>query len=606
MKKIISVLLCTVMLLSLIPMLPQTVSAESLRNFDVRLNEPIASHTPDFTAEFNTDAYLYSSVTWQENSPGFSAKLNSSDEFKAGLAYKVTIWIMLSDDYHFATAANGDLDTAITVNGQAISFLKIEDRNSQNQITEVTITCEYEPLGGMTVSNVMITGIPTPVEGQMPIYSFSLGSTNAYSFYHTEPVVWWDQTTGKQMGSGDTFIKGHKYQVNIWLSANRYKGFTYRLDGSGNPDVNVTLNSWAADSVTTAYEQDPREVIDIRYTFPACQAAHTCAPKLVPQQDPTCLMPGFKAYYACSCGKNFEDAAGKKEITDMDGYGIIAALGHKEGSWSYNGTHHYKKCTTCQEVIPGTNAPHAGGTASCIQKATCSTCGQSYGQLDSDHRWGPKYDYKTAAGHAWVCADCKTHSSIEAHTPGAAATATTPQKCTVCDYIITPAKSHTHSLTKVAQVPATCMNEGIKEHYACSGCSKLFADAAGKKEVSETELAIGALGHTASNDWTWDETYHWRICTVCTQLLEETKMVHEAEPCSCGYIAGQETTQKATEETTEEATEENTEPKPTQPEEPAPAEPGGMNWLVIVLVALLCCGIGVLATVLILKKKGNK
>lgn len=717
MKRILSAVLCAVLLLALVPVLPQTVSAASLTNFNIRLNEPIASYTPDFSPEFNTNATVYSNVTWQENSPGFNMKLNSSDEFKAGLAYKVEIWVRLGAGNSFATDSYGDLAAAITVNGKAISSLKIEERNAQNQIVEVTITCNYDPLPGREISSVLIKGVPTPVAGNMPGYSFTIEGSS-YGFYPTEPVVWRDKTNNfKQLDSSDTFIQGHEYQLCIWLSANREGGFTFRTDQYGNPQVNVTINSWAPDKVNKAYEQDGREVIEILYTFPACAAAHTCQPKLVPMQKQTCVMPGFKAYYECACGKCYEDAAGTKLITDMDGYGIIPADGHKEGDWSYNGTHHYKKCTTCREIIPGTEAAHSGGTASCIEKAQCSTCGASYGELDSEHRWGPGWDYKDASGHAWICADCKTHSEIyahkpgpaatetspqtctdcgyviqpalhvhtpgdlrynsgehyryctvcgemmenenhkggkatcvekgkctvcgyaylpenedhtpdtkwtacaglyhaklcklcgahctpEEHKPGAAATETSPQTCTVCGYIITPAKNHTHKLSKVEMVPATCLKEGMKEHYACSGCSDKFTDAEGKNKIPESEtLKLPALEHEYSGQWEHSDTEHWMICGNCKEPLEQTRMKHDLQngKCQlCGY------TEKAgTDETPSTGTgPTDTTPAATDPKSPE-KDNNGMPWwgYVIIILGGINAGIGIAFILIKLKKK---
>ena len=539
MKRFLSVLLCAVLVLMLLPAISQTASAESLSNFNVRLNEPIASYSPDFSAEFNTDLHMYTTVTWQENSPGFNAKLNSSDEFRAGLAYKVVIWIKLGDGDYFATDIYGDLAAAITVNGKAISSLKIDGRNSQGQINEVTITCEYGPLAGREINSVMITGIPTPVEGQMPIYSFTVDS-NAYSYYHTAPVVWWDMTTGKEMDSSDTFIKGHKYQVNIWIQANREGGFTFKVDQNGNPQVNVVLNGWAADTVTTAYEQDGREVIDIRYTFPDCQASHTCAPTLVPLQKQTCVMPGFKAYYECSCGKCYEDAAGEELITDMDGYGIIPADGHKEGEWSYNGTHHYKKCTTCNEVIPGTNAAHSGGTATCVEKGKCAVCNYAYLPENEDHIPDTKWTACAGLYHAKLCKLCGAHCTPEDHKPGPAATETSPQSCTVCGYIMEPAKKHTHKLTQMAEIAPTCTEPGKAAHYSCSGCGQLFLDESAKEAVYESELAIPAQGHRMSNDHGFDAQNHWYLCVVCKADMTDTREAHQLQDgkCSvCGYVA---------------------------------------------------------------------
>ena len=536
MKRILSAVLCAALLLALMPALSRTVSAEGLSHFDIRLTEPVATYSPDFSLEYNTEARLYTSITWQEDSPGFSAKLSSGDEFKAGLAYKAEIWVRFGDGNYLATNANGDLDAALTVNGKAISSLKIEDRDSQGRINEVTITCKYDPLPGRQISSVLVKGVPTPVAGNMPIYSFSLGSS-AYDFYPTAPVVWWDMTTGEEMDSGDTFVQGHKYQVNIWLAANREGGCTFKTDSSGNPQVSATINSWAADKVTKAYEQDGREVIDIRYTFPACQAAHTCAPKLVPLQKQTCVMPGFKAYYECACGKCYEDAAGNKLITDMDGYGIIPADGHKEeDAWSCSSTHHYKKCATCREEIPGTNT---------------------------------------------------------AHTPGPEATETAPQKCTVCQYVLAPAKNHTHKLTLLPDVKPTCLATGTVAHYACSGCTALFSDAEGKKPLpADVNVILPALGHTPSDDWSFDTEYHWRTCATCREVLPETKMAHEAlegKCTTCGYTIGQAVVPT------------QTEPAPTQPGEQE--KPSIAPWIIAVVVGVVCFGAGIGAAVIILKKK---
>ncbi len=44
-----------------------------------------------------------------------------------------------------------------------------------------------------------------------------------------------------------------------------------------------------------------------------------------------------------------------------------------------------------------------------------------------------------------------------------------------------------HTLKKVAQVNATCSKAGTKAYYKCDSCDKLFADAAGKTEISKPE-----------------------------------------------------------------------------------------------------------------------
>lgn len=604
MKKIVSLLICAAMLLVVLPLMPQKASAASVSTLDIRLREPVASYNPDFSQNLSNSSVLVWDLDWTENSPGFGAALKSTDEFRAGLAYKVEIWLRCISGTNFGRDVYGALTTSFTMNGKPVTSAEVKHRDQYGNIDEVIITQEFGPLSGMTISQAQVTGIPTPVAGSMPIYSFTLGSVNAYGYYHTQPIVWWDENTGKAIDSGDTFIAGHKYKLEIWLSANRESGYTFQLDSRGEPDVNVTLNSWAADSVITAYEQDPREVITVYYTFPACQAPHTCAPKLVPQKDPTCLMYGFKAYYECSCGNCFEDAAGKKPITDMDGYGILPALGHAEGSWSYNGTHHYKKCSRCKEVIPGTNAPHSGGNATCVEAAACEVCQYVYKNSNENHVPDTKW---TACGelyHAHLCRLCGAHCDTAAHVPGPAATESQPQKCKDCGFILEPAKNHTHNLTKVEAKEPTCTQPGNKEHYTCDGCADVFADSAGKTVITDAILA--PLGHKISESWSYDENFHWRICETCQIKLEETYMLHEGqEQCdTCGYVPGlvtepvpEETTQPATENTTEPAEEDKT----TDDDKDQ-----GIDWVVLLVVGISALVVAACVTVTVIVLSKNK
>ena len=50
-----------------------------------------------------------------------------------------------------------------------------------------------------------------------------------------------------------------------------------------------------------------------------------------------------------------------------------------------------------------------------------------------------------------------------------------------------------HKLVKYGKVDPTYESEGVEEHYACSHCEKLFADAEGKEEVETKDLLIDKL-----------------------------------------------------------------------------------------------------------------
>ena len=59
---------------------------------------------------------------------------------------------------------------------------------------------------------------------------------------------------------------------------------------------------------------------------------------------------------------------------------------------------------------------------------------------------------------------------------------------------VTVAKT-AHTLTAVEEVAATCTADGVKAHYKCSVCEKLFEDADGKTETTADALKVTKLGH---------------------------------------------------------------------------------------------------------------
>ena len=271
------------------------------------------------------------------------------------------------------------------------------------------------------------------------------------------------------MNATDCFIEGHEYRVVFWLKAKN--GYEFDVFDGSTVWVEGTVNGNTA-NVVKAYEQDPYEVVEMWYDFGELVTPHVCTPQLVKRVEPTCETPGFEAYYHCACGMCYQDAQGTNPV-NTSFWGKIPANGHNAGEWKYNGTHHYRKCTECLKIIPGTTAAHSGGTATCQQKASCAVCGMQYGNY-SDHKWTSSYEYQEQNGHAHSCENspCTAHDTLKAHTPGPAASEKDPQKCLDCGYILAPAKGHTHQLTKVSKKDADCMNPGNNEYYTCSGCSE--------------------------------------------------------------------------------------------------------------------------------------
>ena len=97
-----------------------------------------------------------------------------------------------------------------------------------------------------------------------------------------------------------------------------------------------------------------------------------------------------------------------------------------------------------------------------------------------------------------------------------------------------------HTLTAVAEVPATCEETGVKAHWVCSVCGKLFSDADGKNETTLEALTIGVLGHDYGEAaWTWTGYESAKATFTCSRDASHVEEVTAAvtseitTPASC-------------------------------------------------------------------------
>ena len=442
------------------------------------------------------------------------------------------------------------------------------------------------------IDHVEVT-VSEPRAGQNPATACGLAPDTCHVSY----MEWRDLTEDRFITPSETFQKGHDYQLVVWAEAD--DGYEFKLEGR-NVKTTAVLNGNLPAFTYQAYEQIIGQVIEIRYDFKNIkEEVHTCLPLAVRGVAPTCTDEGIRDHYACSCGAVYADPQGAQPRDP--GWTVLPATGHRAGAFTGNGTHHYRKCTVCLAVIPATNAPHSGGTATCTQKATCAVCATPYGQL-AGHSFG-----QVAAlglqGHGAVCTVCGLTQDLQPHTPGPAATEVSAQSCTVCGYVLEPAKNHVHAMKQIPGKAATCTQAGNLDHYLCEGCGVLYRDPEGKTPVGNHSILILApTGHMASDTWESSDRHHWRTCTTCGQVLEETKMLHDGDSAchTCGYtlVTGQTKTPNAPAETVSPG-------KPHRPDTAGKtdAREEGTPWLLLCLVAVGGFALSLTVTLFVLKRK---
>ena len=179
----------------------------------------------------------------------------------------------------------------------------------------------------------------------------------------------------------------------------------------------------------------------------------------------------------------------------------------------------------------------------CTTAVICERCNAVI-KAAKDHDWSDSWT-KDASGHWHACQNdgCTKKKDEADHTPDILEpTDDTDQKCTVCEYIIAPKKSHVHTLQKIEAKEATCTTEGNKEYYKCETCGHFFADEAATKEVMEGDMIIPARGHDYANlVYTWSEDYTTctavQKCNNCdtvnaTEKVSSTSSVTQSQSCT--------------------------------------------------------------------------
>lgn len=185
------------------------------------------------------------------------------------------------------------------------------------------------------------------------------------------------------------------------------------------------------------------------------------------------------------------------------------------------------------------------------------------------HEANGKWESDENGHYQWCMHDCNTKLKEGEHTYGECKSASAEMHehfCTECEYReLLPhvdedhdcvcddcGRNLAHKLVRHEDAEATCTEDGVKWHYECENCHKLFWDAGCKNEASAEDVVIPALGHEGNGkweteedgchyqwcwrncgtkvmqedhvagEWAGDATGHWRLCTVCEKVLESS------------------------------------------------------------------------------------
>lgn len=190
---------------------------------------------------------------------------------------------------------------------------------------------------------------------------------------------------------------------------------------------------------------------------------------------------------------------------------------------------------TTKKTCTHANVTTSEKAATCTEEGyvikKCNDCGEvvyreTIGVKGHDWEWKETAATCTTSGSkGYVCRNCGTTKDMttipaKGHTPGAAATCTTPQVCTVCGAAIASAKGHTPGAA------ATCTTPQV-----CTVCGKEIVPAKGHVPGDEAtctnpqkclvcgEVIVPAKGHTAGAPVV-EKGSKIIKCTVCGEIIK--------------------------------------------------------------------------------------
>lgn len=247
---------------------------------------------------------------------------------------------------------------------------------------------------------------------------------------------------------------------------------------------------WSCASCKKNFSDAKGKTLAENVTLPVDTSAHTIVN--VPAKPHTCTEDGIIAHYKCTgCGKLFSDKAGENKITNIVDPAAhkLTPVAEKPSTCRVNGTGAYNKCEVCGKMFDKDTNKEI--TAVPVLELAA-------------HTWDDVW-HANSTGHYHECTVCGIAGDVTAHTPGAEATETTAQTCTICGYIIKPATSHKE------HTKGNLMSDATSHWYACTGCSEQLE----KANHTVTSWTVDKAATTT------EEGLRHGNCSVCQHVVYE-------------------------------------------------------------------------------------
>lgn len=272
-------------------------------------------------------------------------------------------------------------------------------------------------------------------------------------------------------------------------------------------------------------------------------------------REATCKQGGLKLTLCKNCGDFYQTttAKGEHKYESHKHNATCRSVGYTEHTCSVCGDNYITDMTPLishayEHVTKEPTCVDGGYTTS-----TCTMCGSSYVSNYTDplgHDWdeGHSVTSSTCTSEGVIehlCKNCDEKmiisDSATGHTPGAEATCTEPQICTVCETVLVLPLGHNHT---VEIVEPTCTSMGFSI-YTCECGDTYTTDFVDKADHDFAEVIVAptctAMGHTEFSCKDCDAEYIGNFVDklpheYTTEVKNPTcsEFGHTVYTCSCG------------------------------------------------------------------------
>ena len=133
------------------------------------------------------------------------------------------------------------------------------------------------------------------------------------------------------------------------------------------------------------------------------------------------------------------------------------------------------------------------GMTACVDPSNSDSNSNSVEEPSSTPNQNTPSDSSTPSVEDSSSDTSSTPSGEDSSTPSSEDSSSSSVDSTTPEDSSTPA--HTHNLTKVDAVSATCTTDGNVEYYTCDGCEELFSDAEGTTTILASAIVVAKTGH---------------------------------------------------------------------------------------------------------------